>query len=60
MGDGWDVSCGMTMCVFSLHIGKGFVFLGFGLYSGLDGVEMKLLGVTDYGARPTVESTKKS
>ena len=37
MGDGWDVSCGMTMCVFSLHIGKGFVFLGLGWYSGLDG-----------------------
>ena len=37
MGEGWDVAYVMTMYVFSLQIGKGFVFLGLGLYSGLDG-----------------------
>ena len=38
MGDGWDIACGMTMCVFSLHIVRDLSFLGlvfyFGLYSG--------------------------
>ena len=35
MGDGWDVACSMTMCVFSLHIVRDFVFLGLVLYLGL-------------------------
>ena len=37
MGDGWDVACGITMCVFSFHIVRDFVFLGLVLYFGLYG-----------------------
>ena len=37
MGDGWYVACGMTMCVFSLHIVRYLFFLGLVLYFGLYG-----------------------
>ena len=53
MGDGWDVSYGMTMCVFSIHMGKVFVFLGFSSYSGLnDGDQIKSLKFNSIGKNP--------